>query len=660
MKIQLTAAVAEGVVSGMKWSLSAEFFACILLMILLLYFYERRWAVTARRRMYGLCLWLSLSSVILNTLCVVTIQNAARVPLWVNLMLNSAYFLISVLMCSMTALYLFCLILEHVYDKGCLRRARRWVSALTLIDLAVVLWNLGSGVMFSFDAMGNYQRGPLNRLGYGIMAAELALLLLCYFKNQPCVSRDMVRVMRTLPPVALLLMLFQLLYPELLLNGTIIAMADLILFLGFQCSSVEQDGLTGIGNRNSFYQEISLRLAGRQRFQVILLSLHHFVNVNQRFGHAAGDAFLYEIARWLDHMEPEGRAFRFGNVEFALLLPWESQEKGRSSLETVQRRFQRTWTLGDAETLIPARLTDLVCRGQAWTEAQVLELLEHGLRLAKQGPEETVECGEAVWEALERRKELLELIRRSIRERRFRVWYQPVYRCGTGAFSSAEALLRLEDFQGRAVPPSVFIPLAEETGLIDELSWIVLEEVCRLLGGGQAAGLETVSINLSMQQFMDPDLTGRVTGCLARHGVSPERLKIEITERVLLQDLERMRKVMGELSAKGVRFYLDDFGTGYSNLSSVLDLPFECIKLDQSLLVAFPEDRRADMLVHTLLELFHKMGQRVVVEGVETAAQAEGLRRYDADWLQGYYYARPLPEERLLSFLLDRSLTEAR
>ena len=97
-----------------------------------------------------------------------------------------------------------------------------------------------------------------------------------------------------------------------------------------------------------------------------------------------------------------------------------------------------------------------------------------------------------------------------------------------------------------------------------------------------------------MQQFMDPDLTGRVTGCLARHGVSPERLKIEITERVLLQDLERMRKVMGELSAKGVRFYLDDFGTGYSNLSSVLDLPFECIKLDQSLLVAFPEDRRAD------------------------------------------------------------------
>lgn len=229
-----------------------------------------------------------------------------------------------------------------------------------------------------------------------------------------------------------------------------------------------------------------------------------------------GDAFLYEIARWLDHMEPEGRAFRFGNVEFALLLPWESQEKGRSSLETVQRRFQRTWTLGDAETLIPARLTDLVCRGQAWTEAQVLELLEHRASPGQAGAlEETVECGEAVWEALERRKELLELIRRSIRERRFRVWYSRCTAVGPAPSPRRRPCSAWRIFRGGRCLPRYSSRWPKRPGLIDELSWIVLEEVCRLLGGGQAAGLETVSINLSMQQFMDPDLTGRVTGCLA-------------------------------------------------------------------------------------------------------------------------------------------------
>jgi GGDEF domain-containing protein len=275
------------------------------------------------------------------------------------------------------------------------------------------------------------------------------MLLRCFSKST-CVSRERVRLADPAPGGNAVLLFSSL--SRAAAHGTIIALADLILFIGFH-------GSTGAGHLTEWQSKQLLsgdslvwRGAAVSGDSALPAPLCQF---NQRFGHPRATP-PYEIARWLDHMEPEGRAFRFGNVEFALLLPWESQEKGRSSLETVQRRFQRTWTLGDAETLIPARLTDLVCRGQAWTEAQVLELLEHGLRLAKQGPEETVECGEAVWEALERRKELLELIRRSIRERRFRVWYQPVYRCGTGAFSSAEALLRLEDFQGRG-GSSVFI-----------------------------------------------------------------------------------------------------------------------------------------------------------------------------------------------------------
>jgi EAL domain-containing protein (putative c-di-GMP-specific phosphodiesterase class I) len=129
---------------------------------------------------------------------------------------------------------------------------------------------------------------------------------------------------------------------------------------------------------------------------------------------------------------------------------------------------------------------------------------------------------------------------------------------------------------------------------------------------------------------------------------------------VLLQDLERDAKGHGRAVARGVRFYLDDFGTGYSTFQRT-GLAFECIQAGQSLLGCLPEDRRADMLVHTLLECCStKWAAGGGGRAMETAAQAEGLRRYDADWLQGYYYARPLPEERLLSFLLDRSLTEAR
>ena len=152
----------------------------------------------------------------------------------------------------------------------------------------------------------------------------------------------------------------------------------------------------------------------------------------------------------------------------------------------------------------------------------------------------------------------------------------------TSRFSSAEALRRLRDYDGEPVSPSEFIPLAEETGLIDDLSWIVLEEICMLFG--QMRGkIDSVSINLSMRQFEDRSLSGRIHECLKRSGLSPDKLKIEVTERVLLQDMDYMKMIMEEMTGEGFGFYLDDFGTGYSNISCALSLPLEYTKLDRSL-----------------------------------------------------------------------------
>ena len=152
----------------------------------------------------------------------------------------------------------------------------------------------------------------------------------------------------------------------------------------------------------------------------------------------------------------------------------------------------------------------------------------------------------------------------------------------TSRFSSAEALRRLRYYDGEPVSPSDFIALAEETGLIDDLSWIVLEEICMLFG--QMRGkIDSVSINLSMQQFEDRNLSGRIHECLKRSGLSPDKLKIEVTERVLLQDMDYMKMIMEEMTGEGFGFYLDDFGTGYSNISCALSLPLEYTKLDRSL-----------------------------------------------------------------------------
>lgn len=157
--------------------------------------------------------------------------------------------------------------------------------------------------------------------------------------------------------------------------------------------------------------------------------------------------------------------------------------------------------------------------------------------------------------------------------------------------------------------------------------------------------IDSISINLSMQQFEDRNLSGRINACLKRSGLSPDKLKIEVTERVLLQDMDYMRMIMEEMTGEGFGFYLDDFGTGYSNISCALSLPFEYIKLDRSLLVRLPGDTKVQVFVRSMIETFHAMGQKIVAEGVEKEEQIEILRQFGVDCVQGYYYGRPMPED---------------
>ena len=207
------------------------------------------------------------------------------------------------------------------------------------------------------------------------------------------------------------------------------------------------------------------------------------------------------------------------------------------------------------------------------------------------------------------------------------------------------------------MPPGEFIPLAEQTGMIDELSWMVLEEVCQLLGSGEVPRLEHVTVNLSMTQLW-PDLPQRMEQVLKRHGARPEQLKLEITERQLLEDTAYAREMMERMARQELRFYLDDFGTGYSNLSCALDLPFQGIKLDRSLMSGVTDDPKRTIIAETLIPLFHRLGLEVVAEGIEVEEQARRVLDCGADCLQGFYYARPMPRDQLTA-LFQKQAKEA-
>lgn len=638
-----------------KWFLSAELFSLIIIFILMLNFYDRRWKGFPQRKIYQFCLLISAGSILLNILCVNTINYAWELPLWINLLCNSAYFLLIVTVSTTIAYYMMHLLFEHIYQKRQMQNFTAGLLFLYLFYFTLLLYNLRSGVIFYFDENRSYRRGPLINLGYGIMAVQLLMLIYLTLRNAKSVSLSMRRVMKILPPIILLLTAYQLFYPDVLFNGGIIVAANIILLVNFQSRRIEQDSLTPCGNRKSFLQELSLRLGGHQHFQVVIIAFQKFGSVNQRYSQKKGDDLLYEIGLWLERLHPSGSSFRVGNVEFALLVPYTGMASSRKILDTVYQRFSRPWELENTSVILDASLADLICTDQDWNVTDIVEFLNFSLSLAKERPDRLVRFDESVYLKMEQRNQIIKRMQQSVRENLFQIWYQPVFSCTTGKFSMAEALIRMMDARGNPVLPSVFIPLAEQHGLINEISSLVLENAVRLLAEAEPEQLESISVNLSMQQFMSEGFIGSLQDLAAKYQLDPGRLRLEVTERVLAEDIPRMQQIMNELNQMGFRFALDDFGTGYSNLSAVLDCPFSSIKLDRSLIQGYTDNNRFACIVNAMLELFHHMGYQVVAEGVETESQAAALINCGADWIQGFYYARPMPEKEFLQFIREHN-----
>jgi EAL domain-containing protein (putative c-di-GMP-specific phosphodiesterase class I) len=235
----------------------------------------------------------------------------------------------------------------------------------------------------------------------------------------------------------------------------------------------------------------------------------------------------------------------------------------------------------------------------------------------------------------------------------FELYYQPQLLLKTGEMIGVEALIRWHHPSRGFVSPAIFIPIAEESGLIVEIGKWVLDTACAQLHAWNRAGLPQLrmSINVSAQQFGEPRLIEDVKHALARNGLSAESLKVEITETLLMQDVTSSISVMRELVGLGIQISIDDFGTGYSSLSYLKRFPIAALKADQSFVRALSDQVEDAVIVRAIVAMGHSLNLNVIAEGVETAEQLKFLREIGCDEVQGYYYSRPLPADKLAAFL---------
>lgn len=414
------------------------------------------------------------------------------------------------------------------------------------------------------------------------------------------------------------------------------------------------DTLTQLGNRGLFI--LQLETAGQMAhagygtpMTVALVDIDHFSDINNGLGQETGNGLLNAVATRLRlQFGKECQITRIGADVFGLLGPEKQLTPAR-----LQTLFDSPFAVGEHQLPTTVTMGFATPKTGSGDGQNLLKQVSIALNRAKRAQGINYAFFEGGMEEDTRwRLEIIRHLRRDFAARKLVVWYQPQINLATGQIAGIEALLRWPSDNGFVQPPSVFIPLAEYSGLIVEIGDWVLESAAKAYQALQHLQNrpQHVSINVSMPQFKSGNLTERVATILGECMLPPEVLELEITESIALDQPRHVISCLRDLRDLGVRISIDDFGTGYSSLGQLKALPIDCLKIDQSF-VAEISSGRGGMFVETIVALGQKLGLHTIAEGVETAEQAGFLRGLGCTDAQGYYYAKPMPLPELITWL---------
>jgi Amt family ammonium transporter len=445
-----------------------------------------------------------------------------------------------------------------------------------------------------------------------------------------------------------------------------------------QVTARRADALTGLPNRVQFLDRLERLMArpatpGGPGFAVFFLDVDRFKSINDSYGHLVGDELLVGIARRLEsslrssdtvaRSVGEHTVARLGGDEFTILLDGvRSAADAQAVAERLLAALRQPFTVHGRELVVSVSIGVVLHASRYRAAEDIVRDADAAMYRAK-------ELGKARYElfdtsmraALERRAQLESDLRVALERRQLAVHYQPIMALSADRLSGFEALLRWEHPHYGTVMPDEFIPIAEETGLIVPIGKWVLHAACSQLRAWDAEFPQcarlTINVNLSARQCVQPELVGDITQILADTGIAPERLKLEITEAVVLEHSDLVVASLNELRALGVKFGLDDFGMGYGALGYLQRFPFQTLKIDRSFIMGMAERGNVE-IIRAIVALAQGLSMDVTAEGVETAEQLTHLRGLACEFGQGFYFYQPLSRDDARAVLQARCPSE--
>jgi diguanylate cyclase (GGDEF)-like protein len=421
------------------------------------------------------------------------------------------------------------------------------------------------------------------------------------------------------------------------------------------------DELTGLANRVLFTHQLNHAIARAQRYgkslAVLFIDLDRFKNINDTLGHQVGDAVLKIVAQRLaDSLRASDILARMGGDEFVVLVEEFSEpELVHGIAKKILDSVEQPVIVGEHELAVTASVGISTYPVDARDMQTLLKQADIAMYRAKEQGKNTFQFFSAQLGAPSAGRLSLEAqLKRAVQgQTQLILHYQPKVSVRDGSMTGVEALVRWQSPDQRLIPPNEFIPLAEETGLIGAIGRWVLHSACSQAVAWQCAGSAPlrVAINLSARQLYSPGLLSEVKAALQDTGLDPNLLELEITETVMMQNVQQAADLLRELKAVGVHLSVDDFGTGYSSLAYLKRLPLNTLKIDRSFITDIPHDADDAAITQAVIAMGHSLRIRVVAEGVEHQSQLDFLRRHGCDEMQGFLFSQPVPADEVQRLL---------
>lgn len=420
------------------------------------------------------------------------------------------------------------------------------------------------------------------------------------------------------------------------------------------------DPVFPVGNRLKFLRDTNMLISydKKRQFSLYCVDICSFSQYNELFSADIGDEILHEVLRRLSR--PFGSyLYRInGDVFLGVSL---SSERAESFAARLQSLFAEPLMVGNLSFPLQVRVAACMYPNHGGTPGALLDHIQSALRLAKASGQPITVYNGKLEDMIRTEADILRRLEEAIRQGTLEVWYQPMMLLQDGRYTAAEALARLRDGKGGYFPAGQVVSLAERNGIVEELGEYMLSRACLFMHRrGGALGLQRIGVNLSVQQLLVGDSADRLLRLIRSAGLDPKLVTLEITESILIQSIDQAAQALEKLRQAGAHIALDDFGVGYSSLNYLSNLPVDIIKIDRSLTRQILSNPKQYALLKSIVDMAAINGLSVVAEGVETQAEQAAIAASGVRYIQGFYYARPMPEEELGRFLGQENAGPAR